>query len=307
MSKQEKPITRKEFIKRSCTGLTGLVAFNALTKSPLRLKSIKDAYPEKRVLGRTGIEITTVGYGASRSMEPSLLISAIDHGINWIDTGRSYFNGNNEIMVGNALKGIRKNVIIQSKMKIRPRIREKGEKLSAEIKKIMESLLNQSMKALQTDYIDMMLVHDVTNLDIIENETVMEILTTMKDKGRIRAHGFSCHNEIEFLKSANKTKFFDILMVPYNHKGAYVHMNSGSRLSWDQPAVEKELKKARTNNMGIICMKTCSGGPYSPGKDSKPSFPGAVKWVLDKEYVTTAAVAMGNITQIKENVQVMMP
>ena len=99
--------------------------------------------------------------------------------------------------------------------------------------------------------------------------------------------------------------FYDILMNPYNHKGAYVHMNSGSRLEWDQPAVEKELEKAHKNGLGIISMKTCSGGPYPEAETEKTTFPGAVKWVLSKEYIHAAAVAMGNISEINENVRAM--
>ncbi|MFC1726607.1 aldo/keto reductase [candidate division KSB1 bacterium] len=174
------------------------------------------------------------------------------------------------------------------------------------IKKLMESLLSSSLKALQTDYIDIMLVHNVSKTETIANETVMEFLRSIKKKGIIRAHGFSSHNEIELLKFANESKFYDIIMNPYNHKGAYVHMMSGSKLEWDQPALEIELKKAHKNNMGIISMKTCSGGPYPAADGEEPSFAGAIKWVLDKEYVHAAAVAMANLRQIKENVIAMI-
>ena len=306
MSKKEKQITRKDFIKKSCTGLTGLFAYKIFEKSPLNLLNNRETTSRIRVLGRTGISVTNIGYGISHIMEPTLLFAATDRGINFVDTGRIYLNGENEIMVGKALKGIRKNIIIQSKMKVQPRQRYRSGELSEAIKNIMESSLNASLKALQTDYIDIMLIHDASDVGVINNETVMEFLTSAKKKGQIRAHGFSCHNEIEILKCANETKFYDIIMLPYNHKGSSVNMTSGRYREWDQPRVENELKKAHKNNIGVVAMKTCSAGPYSPNEDEKPSYKNALKWVLDHEYIDTMAVALSNHSQIEEDVQVMI-
>jgi len=236
-------------------------------------------------------------------MEPSLLLAALDHGINFIDTGRNYFNGNNERMLGKALSGIRKDVVIQSKMRIRIQENGSSESISQVLWKNMESSLQASLKALQTDYIDIMLIHDVGNTQVLENDTVKEFFSSAKNKGWIRAHGFSCHNEIELLQSANDSGFYDIIMLPYNHKGSYVHMLSGNYYEWDQPHVEIELKKAHKNNLGVVAMKTCSAGPYAPAEGSQPSYPGAIKWVLDHSYISVAAVAMSNFDEIKENLE----
>ena len=52
-------------------------------------------------------------------------------------------------------------------------------------------------------------------------------------------------------------------------------------------------------------MKTCSGGPYPAAYEEEPSFQGAIKWVLDKNYVHAAVVAMSNRKEIKEDVRAM--
>lgn len=295
-------ITRKDFIKKSCKGLSGLIAYDVLRKGHLNLVEQEKRSLRKQALGRSGIQATTLGYGAARNMEPTLLLAALDHGINFIDTGRSYFNGNNERMVGKALSGIRKDVVIQSKMKVR--LREIGSESSDSqaLWKNMESSLQASLKALQTDYIDIMLIHDAGKTQVLENEIVMEFFASAKKKGWIRAHGFSCHNEIELLQYANESGFYDIIMLPYNHKGSYVHMLSGNYYEWDQPRVEVELEKAQKQNLGVVAMKTCSAGPYPPGA-SQTSYAGAIKWILDHSYISVAAVAMSNFDEIKENVQ----
>ena len=303
MENKDKKITRKEFLKKSSAGITGLMAFNVLKKNPLRLWEESATGLEKRVLGRSGIEPTVLGYGASRSMDPSLLMEALASGLNFIDTGLSYFNGNNQRMIGDTLQGRRKDVIIQSKIRVRLRGRDSSASTSDALLKSMESNLQACLKALRTDYIDIMLIHDPGEVDVLTNETVMEFFAAAKKKGIIRAHGFSCHDEIPLLESANETRFFDIIMLPYNHKGSYVHMNSGRSAEWDQPRVEVELAKAHKNDLGIIAMKTCSAGPYAADGSRAPSFKDALEWVLGHSFISTAAVAMSNREEIREHVQ----
>ena len=307
----DKLLSRKDFLKRSATGFAALSLMSGKNSNLLNFESLLGSPPQYRILGRTGLQVSIVGYGASRTMEPSLVKSAIDSGINFLDTGRTYFNGQNEVMVGKVVKNIRKEVVIQSKFRIRAR--EKGEELKTardakKITKIMESSLNECLKALQTDYIDVLLIHDASSVEIINLESVQEFFVNAKKQGKIKACGFSTHsNQIEMLQAANENDFYDVIMVTYNHKGSYVHSNSGNYSEWDQPALEIELAKAAKNRLGIVAMKTCSGGPYSPDKTIAPSYKEALKWIIDHDYIHTMAVAMGNMKEINENIQAMKP
>ena len=304
MPDKKNNISRKEFIEKSCAGI---LAYGLTKNIPVQVsEKNKKSSAQFRILGRSGIKVSLVGFGASRTMEPSLVKIALDSGINFLDTGRAYNNGRNEIMIGKVIKGIRDKTIIQSKMGIRFRGNKIKNVSPGKIEKKMQSLLEASLKALQTDYIDIMLLHGAADTELIENETVMNFLSAAKKKGQIRACGFSSHkNQIELLRTANKTNFYDVIMVPYNHKGSYIHMLSGGYGEWDQKALESELKKAHQNNIGLIAMKTASGGPYSPDGKSKPSYKDALKWLLNHEYIHTVAVAMGNMGEISENIQAM--
>ena len=303
-------ITRKEFLKISATGLLGA---GLLIKAPRLLAKPQETQtqkiPEYRILGRTGIKVSAVGYGASRTLEPSLVKGALETGINFLDTGRRYFRGQSEVMVGKVIKGIREKVVIQSKMRIRPA--ERGEALDTQemrksLRIMMETSLNESLHALQTDYIDIILLHGVSTKEVINDDTVMEFFLEAKRKGKVRACGFSSHaNQLELVRDANRSKFYDVIMVPYNHKGSYIHSRAGYHSEWNQSALEDELKKAENNGIGIVAMKTCSGGPYSSDGVIKPTFKDALKWILTHSYISTMAVAMANIQEIKEDVQAM--
>jgi len=305
----KKKISRKDFIKKTSAGLLsiGLLKGNLINFSDSRLTDKKSS-SEYRKLGRTGIEVTPLGYGASRTMEPTLVKSALNSGINFLDTGRSYFSGQNEVMVGKVIKGIRQEVIVQSKIGID--IRDEGERLhsskvSTRILKIMESSLTDSLKALQTDYIDVVLIHGADSVIIINHEAIMSFFQNAKKMGQIRACGFSSHsNHVKLLEAANKSKFYDVIMIPYNHKGSYTHSRSGRYNNWDQSALEIGMEQAEKNNIGIVAMKTCSGGSYSPDGESEPTYKAALKWILDHSYINTTATAMGNVRELTENIQV---
>ncbi len=294
--KDDNLLTRKEFLKTSALMLTlGFIDSKTFDKSNYQSNKI--------ILGRTGIKISSIGYGAGRSQEPALLKTVLNKGINFIDTGRSYANGQNEVMIGHALKGLREQVVIQSKLKFGIQDKElQSSDIAKKIKQRMEYSLHASLKALQTDYVDIMLFHSATSNKLLFHEAVLEFFDQAKVSGKIRACGFSVHNNhLDIIETASDNPFFDVVMVPYNHKGSYTHSVSGRFSKWDQPKLEGLLEKLHKKNVGIIAMKTCSAGPLAVNESEKPSYKEAIKWVLNQDFVDCAAVAMLNFDQIKEN------
>ena len=290
-------ITRKKFITRSLLSILGI----GLMPKVFSLSPHRKFLPEKRELGNTGIKVTSIGFGTPRTQEPAVLKSAIEKGITFLDTGRAYANGQNEIMIGKVLKGKRDQFVIQSKMKIDLK---KGTASAEEIKNQMETSLKGSLEALQTDYIDVMLLHGVRDEEMLQNETIRKVFTEMKNRGAIKACGFSSHsNHINMLKEANKDHFFDVVMVPFNPFGGFKHSQSDWSTSWNQVALIAEMKKAHKNGTGIVAMKTCSGGAYNFYNQEQSSYSGAVKWVLSHRFVDTTAVAMANFKEISEHTE----
>jgi len=307
MKESARLIPRKEFLKRASWAAASFFLSGGNLASLAR-KSSQSSRPAERLplieLGRTGIRVTPLGFGASRTMDSMVLKAALQEGINFVDTGRSYFRGQNEVMVGKAVASIRKDIIIQTRLRVplTETALTSSEEMENALKEMDASLL-ASLKALQTDYLDILLIHGAASPRVIHHEAILEFFERGKKKGVIRACGFSTHtHQVELLQAANQKLFYDIIMVPYNHKGAYVHMNTGRANHWDQQALEAELDRARKNGLGLIAMKTCSGGPYSAGPDSKPSYVEALRWILGRCRVHTMAVAMANFSQIEENV-----
>lgn len=297
----KKLISRKKFI---ASALTGIVSLKLINKP---LGKEVSAPPVLRTIGDTGIMVTPICYGAPRTNEESLIRYAVDKGINFIDTGRSYGNGNNERLVGKAISGKRKNLIIQSKIRLEANevpSGGKGKKGAEEIRRALSSKLEESLKALNTDYIDILLYHDALDENLLFHSETLKFFSDLKDAGTIRAHGFSTHNEyMNLMIRNNAEKHFNIMMVPFNYKGSFVHSSNGRYSEWDHEKQLTILKEAHDKGVGIIAMKTCSAGKYSPSPGIVPSYKEAVKWVLQRDFISAAAIAMANFEQVDEQLQ----
>jgi aryl-alcohol dehydrogenase-like predicted oxidoreductase len=294
----EKHITRKQFITKTISGVAGL---SLVSKNITSTSSFPTGL---RGIGSTGIMVSPICFGATRTNEGSLIKYGLDKGLNFIDTGRAYANGNNERLVGQAIAGIRKKIIIQSK--IRLEINElpskgKGKKGADEIRSVLSSKLEECLKALNTDYIDIMLYHDAIDENLLFHPEVMKFYSEMKKNGVLRACGFSAHNEYLNLHERNNSeRFYDTIMVPFNHKGSFVHSQNGRYSEWDQARLITVLTEAGKKGIGVVAMKTCSGGKYSPSSGVEPSYKEAVNWVLRHEFISSAAIAVANFEQVDE-------
>ena len=183
----------------------------------------------QRTLGRTGIHVSEIAFGGveigmpygigiknktdmlSETEAINLLHSALDNGINFFDTARMY--GKSESIMGQAFKDKREQVVICTKC--RPFRDKLGElPASAKLKIIIENSLRESLKELQTDYIDIYMLHQA-DLEILDNETIVNALLNLKDKGIIRAMGVSTYT-LEETKKAVDTGVWDVVQLPFN-------------------------------------------------------------------------------------------
>jgi aryl-alcohol dehydrogenase-like predicted oxidoreductase len=295
----KKQINRKEFFSKALAGIAGI---SFVSKDLLRTGTSAAGL---RSIGKTGIMVSPICFGAPRTNEESLIKYALGKGMNFIDTGRAYGNGNNEKLVGRAITGIRDKVVIQSKIRLEENelpSKGKGKKGAEEIKYALSSKLEASLKALNTDYIDILLYHDALDENLLFHPETMKFFSDMKKSGVIKAGGFSTHNDYMNLPERNNSEvFYDVVMVPFNPKGSFVHSVSGRYSEWDQTKLISILSEAGNKGIGVIAMKTCSGGMYSPSPATDPSYKESVLWVLRNKFISSAAIAMANFEQVDEH------
>ncbi len=158
---------------------------------------------EYRVLGKTGLKVTTVGFGCMITSDGSVIERAADMGITYFDTARGYQNGNNERMVGAALKNRRKNIVLSSKTAGRNR----ADALAS---------LDTSLKELGTDYLDIWYLHAKEKPEDVTDELI-DAQQTAKQGGqdplRRREHPQGPAQLIPFLAAHPK---IDVILSAYN-------------------------------------------------------------------------------------------
>jgi aryl-alcohol dehydrogenase-like predicted oxidoreductase len=146
-----------------------------------------------QILGRSSLNISRIGFGCM-SLKPdqkdiqAVIDEAVSKGINYFDTADLYDKGMNEINIGNALKTKRHEIILASKVGNEWRSDGNGWDWNPRKDHILKAV-EESLRRLQTDYIDLYQLHGGTINDPI-NETI-ETFELLKQQGKIRYYGIS--------------------------------------------------------------------------------------------------------------------
>jgi predicted aldo/keto reductase-like oxidoreductase len=286
-SAEKKGMNRRTFIKAGMVGTA-----TALIAPPVFAEALQQAAgaeqspfpkPLYRILGRTGLKVTMVSFGAMLTPEPEVIRLAIENGVNYIDTARKYMNGKNEEIVAKAIKGMRDKIYIATKTL-------SDSKTKADIIRDVET----SLKTLGTDHIDVIQLHNVTSRERLFIAETREALTQLKKQGKVRFCGVTTHkNEAEVLNALtdDPERFFDTCLIKYNFKS--------------DREVSLAIDRAATAGIGIIAMKTQVGGYDTTGLGKISQHQAALKWVLQNPKVTMAIPGMRNMTEYREDIAVM--
>lgn len=184
---------------------------------------------KKRFLGNTGIEVSEIAFGcveigmpygigvdSTKDMLPEhaaigLLNAALDSGINFFDTARMY--GVSEEIIGKAFKNKRNEIVICTKCRhLRNRLGELSKE--GETGKVILDSFNESLNALQTDFVDIFMLHQVDN-EILRNKEIADVFIRLKKEGKIKATGISTYT-VEETKKAIDLGIWDVIQLPFN-------------------------------------------------------------------------------------------
>lgn len=193
----------------------------------------------KRMLGRTGYEISAVVYGGIVSMNDGQASSdryvawAVEQGVNYFDIAPSY--GDAQEKLGNSLIPYRKDIFLACKT---------GQRMRREA----EEEMKRSLDMLHTDHFDVYQMHGISSMEDVDRAFgpggVMELMREMKEKGIARKIGITAHSEDAALKALDLYDF-DTVLFPFNWHMFLAH-GMGQRL----------VKTAKERGIGLLCMKS---------------------------------------------------
>ena len=271
-----------------------------------------------RKLGRTGIEVSILGFGCMRLPMKNGTGSAADRfdpkkfideekatqlihyakaqGINYFDTAYPYHSGKSEPLLGKAVRGYRKEVLIATKL---PSWMVKGPE-------DFEKFLNEQLQRLETSYVDFYLLHGLgrQTWSKMKELGALRFLDRILSDGRARFAGFSFHDEVKVFKEIVNAYDWAVCQIQYNY------------LDRNYQAGREGLEYADSKNMGLVVMEPLRGGRLAeqipekvqtiwdsaPVKRSAPEW--ALRWVWNHPQVSTALSGMNSMAQLQENLRI---
>lgn len=248
-----------------------------------------------RMYGKTGDKVSVLGYGAMRlpmkdnhvdmDISVAMIRRAIELGVNYVDTAVGYCNGESQIAVGKAVKGLRDKVFVSTKNHYKGPSGDEWQRL-----------LDQSLERIDVDYIDFYHSHGLgweEYKNMLGPGKPMERFHKAKEQGLIRHMCFSCHDSPENMIKLIDTGEFEGMLVQYN---LLDRRN------------EDAIAHAHEKGMGVAIMGPVGGGRLvSPseklqgmvGAKSTPEI--ALRFVISNPNVTIALSGMNSMEMVEEN------
>jgi aryl-alcohol dehydrogenase-like predicted oxidoreductase len=211
---------------------------------------------DQRQLGNTELLVSEIGFGCMslQLKDPKadirLLKSAYDAGINLFDTADLYAMGQNEVVVGQALKDVRKSVIITTKVGNQWRPDRSGWDWNPR-RAYIETALEDSLRRLQTDYIDLYLLHGGMIEDPIEE--VVDTFEKLREQGKIKYYGISSIRP-NVIKKWTEISKLSACMMQYG--------------LLDRRPEEHALQMLANSGVGLLARGTLAKGNIITGKGS---------------------------------------
>ncbi len=226
------------------------------------------------VLGRTGLTVTRFGIGGAYNNTVEARRAALDCGVTYVDTARSYQNGDDERLVGEAIAGRRDELVLATKS---------GKRDAAGARADLET----SLRTLKVDHVDIWQLHGLDAATEREQALgpggAFEAALKARDQGLIRFIGITGHDWVQ-IGAAVATGLFDTVLCWYN-------------CAMKEPE-ELVFPHARAHDVGVIIMSSARNDKlFSPTGD--PPDEAFYRYVLDCPGVHVALMGLRNVERFR--------
>jgi predicted aldo/keto reductase-like oxidoreductase len=301
MDKTKSNLSRRKFLSTAAaglatTGLAGLTPQLSLAQEGEKTEQAAQGEIIYRTLGKTGMKVPIVSMGVMVANNPGLVQAAYEKGIRHFDTAAAYQYGQNEQMVGRVVNKLK----VRDKVNIGTKVYTSGQRVDdpAAAKKKLIELCEGSLKRLKTDYVDILYIHSVSGVGIINNPGLQEGFAELKAQKKILASGISTHsNMAAVINDTAEAGFYDVILTSMNISLA------------DDADLMMAVDNAAKKGIGIIAMKTQAGGTrlsadQITGYSNKTIQNALLRWVLRKSEIATCIPGLSNYDHLNDNFEI---
>jgi predicted aldo/keto reductase-like oxidoreductase len=232
--------------------------------------------------------------GTGSATNPGFVRSVYEAGIRLFFSATYYGEGNNEILVGEGLKGLPRDTFVVGTASWPEELDRRNGTLTGKFN--AEAYMQKaeaSLKRFGMDQIDILLLPYAARKEVVLHEGILKTLEQMKKQGKVRFVGIASHGDtVEALNAATEAGIYDVAMIAYNFK------------IQEKELLDEAIKNASNTGIGIIAMKTTAGA--SRNKSGPPlNTDAALKWVLQNEKIATIVSGMSSLDQVQKNISML--
>jgi len=278
-------LTRREFV-----AVGAAAGLSALGLADEKDDVLRRPMPT-RVLGRTKARVSIIGFGSAplghsfqaQETFDRVVGEALDLGVNYIDTATIYDVAQQRL--GSIIKPRRDRLFIATKTRGMSKDKALG-------------TLEESLRLLQTDHVDLVHLHNVGDFDVerlLDADSPLRGLQEARKKGMLRFIGVSGHQRVQKMADAVRTGEVDVVMPALNFVDQHIYAYE-----------TRVLPEARKQKAGIVAMKVLGGAPNFAYRTPIPCFvprekvDDAIRYALGLEGVATAVIGFNFVEQVRQ-------
>lgn len=290
---------RREFLKKGLAGICGaavvpgiLNARSTPAPSPAPAAGAARSLPS-RPLGKTGLTTPLISMGTAEAPTVEFIRQGYDAGIKFFFSATYYGHGNNERLVGQALKDLPRDSFVVGTAATADGTNPRGGTLPKDMKaEAYVKTAEESLKRFGLERIDMLFLPFAEKREFIVFDPVLEAMTTLKKQGKIRFAGIATHSGCDVaLKAAADAKAYDVVMTSYNFQ------------IQNKEAMDEALAYAAKAGVGVFAFKTTSGAASDKNRTRPFNSSAALKWVLQSPHISSIISGMSSLEQMRKNLE----
>jgi predicted aldo/keto reductase-like oxidoreductase len=291
--------SRRDFLRKSLIGISGAALVpGMLDKTNAAAGTINSSdliNPDElpvRTLGRTGLKVPLISMGVEGANSAGIIKAAYENGIRMFFSATYYGEGNNEKLLGDAVKGLARDSLILGSAIIPKGVDHRGGIYTGESTYEEQiKTAEECLKRFGMDYLDFMLLPYAGKRESVFFEPLLRAMEDLKKQGKTRFVGIATHSfQDEAIIAAADTKVYDMVMPQYNF-----------RLS-NPEEINKAVKYAVKAGVGIVAMKSQAGGYWDRERKHPINSDAAIKWVLQNTNITSVVSGMTNFNELTKNI-----
>ncbi len=248
-----------------------------------------------RPLGKTGLKVPVISMGVEGANSAGIIRAAYENGIRMFFSATYYGEGNNEKLLGDAVKGLPRDTLILGSAVIPKGVDHSGGIYTGESTYEEQiKTAEESLRRFGLDYLDFMLLPYAGKRESVFFEPLLRAMEDLKKQGKTRFVGIATHSfQDEAITAAADTKIYDVVMPGYNFRNDNVE------------EMNKAMAYAAKAGVGFIGMKSQAGSYWDKERTQPINSDAALKWVLQNENITSVVSGMTNFEELTKNIALM--